>query len=121
MLDCISTGPFQDYTLHNRDHAKKLVHLSEYIIGIDNIDKLSVLDIAVIILSAYIHDIGMCLANDDRLRILNSDEFRQTIQRWPGLNKDIKETEINLQQCEGTDKQSYLNRLFQLQEEVPPF
>jgi molecular chaperone HtpG len=32
LLDLIIAGPFKEYTLHNRDHAKKILHLAEHLI-----------------------------------------------------------------------------------------
>jgi molecular chaperone HtpG len=28
LVDLIISGPFKEYTLHNRDHAKKILHLA---------------------------------------------------------------------------------------------
>ncbi len=33
LLDLIVAGPFKEFTLHNRDHAKKVLHLMGYLAG----------------------------------------------------------------------------------------
>ncbi|MFC1994856.1 hypothetical protein ACFLVK_00400 [Chloroflexota bacterium] len=41
LLDLVLSGPFKDYTLHNRDHAKKLLHLAEYVVSSETLSQLS--------------------------------------------------------------------------------
>jgi hypothetical protein len=31
LVDLIIAGPMREFTLHNRDHSKKLLHLAEYV------------------------------------------------------------------------------------------
>jgi hypothetical protein len=33
LTDLTIAGPFRHYTLHNRDHSKKLLHLAEFLIA----------------------------------------------------------------------------------------
>jgi hypothetical protein len=42
--DLIIAGPFQNYTMHNRFHARKLLHLMEYVVPSDVVRSLNALE-----------------------------------------------------------------------------
>jgi molecular chaperone HtpG len=87
LLDSIISGPFKHFTLHNRDHAKKLLHLCEHVIDPPTLKSLSVLEILVIAFSAYLHDLGMSVTSlEERTRILESQELQDVIAEWPELS-----------------------------------
>src|SRR5690348_12074689 len=44
LVDMIVSGPFREYTLHNRDHCKKLLHLAGAIIPDETMQSLSPLE-----------------------------------------------------------------------------
>src|ERR1035437_3662875 len=44
LVDLIIAGPMREFTLHNRDHSKKLLHLAEYVVSPSSLDSLTVLD-----------------------------------------------------------------------------
>jgi len=80
LQEFIIAGPFKDYTLHNPNHSKKLLHIAEYIIPERCLDKLSPLELAVIIMSFYLHDLGMTLTQTERERIIKSKAFDDFLQ-----------------------------------------
>lgn len=55
---------FPNYTLHNLEHAKNIIRLMGELMG-DDIQKLSALEAAMLILSAIYHDIGMIFSNEE--------------------------------------------------------
>jgi len=116
MLDLILAGPFHNYTLHNPNHSKKLVHLAGIIISSKTIAYLSALELSIIIMSCYLHDLGMCLTSHERSRILSSMEFEETIRIWPQLGDEISATRLKYQQTIDNEKPLIEPRLFQLQE-----
>lgn len=68
---------FDEYTLHDEVH---LVNVT-YIMGIileesDSIDNLSYIEITILILSAYLHDIGMAAPRDKLGEITRSDRYK---------------------------------------------
>lgn len=85
LLDLVIGGPFKEYTLHNRDHAKKLVHLADYIIAPDTLSHLSPLECQAIVYSAFLHDLGMSLTSKERTRILQSAEYIDEFREWQAL------------------------------------
>lgn len=116
MLDLILAGPFHHYTLHNPGHSKKLVHLAGSIISPKTLASLSALELSIIIMSCYLHDLGMCLTSHERKRILSSVEFEETIRIWPQLGDEIDATRLKYQQTIDNEKYLIEARLFQLQE-----
>lgn len=58
---------FPKYTLHNGQHQYNIIKIIGELLSIENIRKLSELESALIILSAFYHDIGMVF-DDAELR-----------------------------------------------------
>jgi molecular chaperone HtpG len=93
LLDSIIAGPFKHFTLHNRDHAKKLVHLCEYVIDATTLGSLSIIECLMIAFAAYLHDLGMCLTSpQERKKILDSKELQDVIGEWPQLLDALKKS-----------------------------
>src|ERR1041385_7426688 len=75
LIEIIISGPFRQYTLHNPGHSKKILHLASQLLPTDTLARLSPLEHLIILYSAYLHDMGMCLTDVERQRILSSEEF----------------------------------------------
>ena len=73
LLDKIQ-NPFQSYTLHNHVHAENVVKLMGDLLG-KEVEKITTLEGAILILSAYYHDIGMLYRDDQLKAIGNEDDF----------------------------------------------
>ncbi|MEX0887105.1 MAG: hypothetical protein WD009_11770 [Phycisphaeraceae bacterium] len=81
-----------DFTLHDAEHAERVAGRMAEIIGPDLLPQLSSLDLTHLLLSAYLHDIGMTPAqakvqNHHRYLLtgtksLLTDEERRDFQRW---------------------------------------
>lgn len=114
LLDLVLSGPFKDYTLHNRDHAKKLIHLAEYVIAPETLSTLSPLECQALICSAYLHDLGMVLTSVERERILESpeflDEFRDWSQLWHVYQQACKRLD-DIAKSKADEKQKAAERL----------
>jgi molecular chaperone HtpG len=116
LLDLIVAGPFKEYTLHNRDHAKKVLHIIGVIIG-DNIKKLSVLELAILVYSSYLHDLGMCLTSTERKRIIESQELIDVIHGWPELQQQLNNVRLRLEKvCTESEQLLLETEIYQLQE-----
>ena len=87
LLGTVGKDAFHDYTLHTPEHSRKLLHIAEYIIPKKTLDELSELELAVLIMSFYLHDIGMVVDNDRKTALLADDEFLNFIER----EKDFKD------------------------------
>ena len=116
LLDLIIAGPFRNYTLHNPSHSKKLIHLAGQIISQQTMDYLSALELSIIIMSCYLHDLGMCLTSHERNRILSSIEFSEEIRNWPQIWDEIESAREIYQSAPSDEKFLIEARIFQLQE-----
>jgi len=116
LLDLVISGPFKEYTLHNRNHSKKLLHLADYLIPSQTLSNLSILDLSMIIYSCYLHDMGMCLTSIERKRILDSDEFIDVLQNWPEVRDALQHSRDSLSTLDAQQRLSVEAEIFQLQE-----
>ncbi len=90
LLDFILSGPFKNYTLHNRDHAKKLLHIAEYIIDPKTLESLSKFECLLLIYSCFLHDMGMVTPQEEIDSVLQSPDFMDSVKSWPELYRAIE-------------------------------
>ncbi|HEX5727088.1 MAG TPA: ATP-binding protein, partial [Longimicrobiaceae bacterium] len=116
LLDAIIAGPFREYTLHNAGHARRVVHLMGELVADKTMQNLSLVEVGVLIVVAYLHDAGMTLSATDRAEIVGSPLLDDIIRGWPDLAHAIDETRKSLQQA--SDEKRFLleAELYQLQE-----
>lgn len=68
---------FDGYTLHDEVHLVNVTYLMGILLQVsDSIDNLNYIEITILILSAYLHDIGMALPRDKLKEIISSDKFK---------------------------------------------
>ncbi|MFC1713153.1 hypothetical protein ACFL6S_05765 [Candidatus Poribacteria bacterium] len=65
---------FPTYTLHNHIHSENVVRLMGELLG-DDIEKITALEGAILILSAYYHDIGMVFREEERNDLTGEEDF----------------------------------------------
>ncbi|MDN5109117.1 ATP-binding protein [Aliarcobacter butzleri] len=66
---------FPHYSLHDESHSITIINNIVRILGKENIDKLSSIDLWLILEASYCHDIGMVVSSDDMITSLQSKEF----------------------------------------------
>lgn len=66
---------FPTYTLHNRTHAENVIRIMGELLGKDGLEQLTDFECAVLILSAYFHDIGMVFSEKDKNNLTKEDSF----------------------------------------------
>jgi hypothetical protein len=71
-----------EYTLHDGDHLFRVLYLMEKIITKERIEKLSIAELLLLILTAFFHDIGMA-PYESELRAWRGD--------WAGIEPTIEE------------------------------
>jgi len=116
LVDLVIAGPFKEYTLHNRDHAKKLLHLAEYVLSPKTLSKLSILELLLIVYSSFLHDMGMSLTLKEREQIIKSDAFAETVREWPEIREELERARSVLQSVDESERPPIEARIFQLQE-----
>lgn len=78
---------FPHYSLHDVTHSETIINNIIRVIGFQNIEKLSAIDIWLILEASYTHDIGMVVSSEKLIEALHSNEF---IDFFKGLQDDPK-------------------------------
>lgn len=72
---------FEDYTLHDVGHAVRIVELAARLLGPEQVAKLNSIELALLILAAYGHDIGMAVARGKREELEGSTGYKDYLLR----------------------------------------
>ncbi len=115
VLNSASTTP-KDFTLHDADHSFRVTERMWEIIPVDTQDILSEYELAFLLLSAYLHDIGMspeiekvnnhyiCL-NTNTKAVLSQSE-KQDFQKW--LDEQGEQIDLEKDELRDEDKSAEL-------------
>jgi hypothetical protein len=98
---------FEEYTLHDISHSENVIKNMWKFIPEEVKAKLNALEIYILVLSAYLHDVGMAVSKDEEDEILKSEEFlkfRDKHEREIDLIENYKE-EGNTRAAEFYEKQ----------------
>jgi len=83
---------FPTYTLHNELHASNVINHICDLLG-QNIDKLSALEMAILLLSAYYHDIGMVFTDEERHTIDKTPNYKIFLEQNPRARVMVAEND----------------------------
>lgn len=72
---------FPNYSMHDKSHAFSVLHNIEMLLGERQIMKLSASDCFMILHVVFLHDIGMCITNSDRNKLMESIDFINFLKR----------------------------------------
>lgn len=78
---------FDNYTFHNIDHSLRVLHYMCEIAGDEALNSLSNLELAMIIFSALLHDIGMRVTDEEVARIEQNSQFYFYLRKNSGNKK----------------------------------
>ena len=98
---------FEEYTLHDISHSENVIKNMWKFIPKKVKEKLNALEIYLLILSAYLHDVGMAVSKDEEDEILKSEDFlkfRDKHEREVDLIENYKK-EGNTRAAEFYEKQ----------------
>ena len=88
--DLTVSGPFRNYTLHNSDHSKKIVHLIGFLLPTQTLGAITALDCLLMIYAAYLHDMAMALTSHEREKIIKSDDFVDQLHASPAIDQSMR-------------------------------
>ena len=100
---------FEEYTLHDISHSENVIKNMWKFIPAEVKENLNAVEIYLLILSAYLHDVGMAVSKDEEDEILESEEFqkfRDKHEREVDLIEKYKE-EGNTRAAEFYEKQIF--------------
>lgn len=81
----------REYTLHDSTHSVKVVELMGLIIPRVTLKELNALELGMLILSSYLHDIGMVVSLEERENALKSEEFSDFKADFPEIVTSLQE------------------------------
>jgi hypothetical protein len=79
------------YTLHNEVHFLKVTHLMGQIIPEATLAQLNPVEIALLILAAFLHDQGMVMDAAELEALQSSDQFRSNRNEWELAHPNVAE------------------------------
>ncbi|HBJ1652392.1 ATP-binding protein [Clostridium botulinum] len=104
---------FTNYTSHGIEHSKMVIkYMSDLI---DDIDKISELELTVIIYCGLLHDIGM-VVTDEEINNIKLNKFELTQFKYECVNERIKDEKLSLQEIirpiHGKKSRNYIINMF---------
>jgi hypothetical protein len=85
ILDRVTSREMQSFTMHDTGHSLKVAHLMWHIIKPERRAVLSPAEIALLVLSAHLHDLGMGLSEDER-----KSRLEPTSDLWEKYGEDLE-------------------------------
>ena len=81
------------YTLHDEAHLLRVTELMALVMPRETLDELNPVEIAMLILTAYLHDQGMVLENEelDGIRSGSDPDFEVFRQNWEAAHPNLRE------------------------------
>ena len=112
LLGLISTrGPFGGYTIHDIRHIDKLLGSLEWLIHEETKRHMTPTDWLMIVLSCYLHDFGMVVA-DDELEHINQSGIEEFVEEIIANNEEGSDFYERLSAFSPEDKQQFLYEEF---------
>ena len=87
-----SVSLHKEYTLHDEVHLVRVTELMAMILGEAGINVLNPMEIMLLILAAYYHDIGMVLEDSDIENLNSNQEFLTFRENWKVNHPSYQET-----------------------------
>lgn len=88
ILDRVTAKEMDTFTMHDRSHGLKVSHLMWHILEPSRRQRLTPPEIALLVLSAHFHDIGMALTKEER-----NERLSPTSDLWERLEVDERTKE----------------------------
>ena len=89
-----SRGIYVDYSYHDSSHSEKLIQIIERFLGRERISRLSATDTFMLLVCAYSHDYGMAKTYTKIYEILNSDSFKEYLEKEEQTPKALDQDDI---------------------------
>lgn len=113
----ITLHSFPTYSRHDVTHALAVLNNIEMILGQERIAELSATDCFVLLHTVFIHDIGMCITQQDRKDIIENEEFINMVDELQTSGDDTTRRAIEILKqtdYDNVSKEDYIDRMKQL-------
>lgn len=82
---------FPHYSRHDASHAETIIRRVEAVLGSERISKLYPTEIWLFLMSAYTHDLGMLITDEDVRKLWKSSKFSEYLKSIADGNSDLKD------------------------------
>jgi len=98
ILDRVTARELGTFTMHDRNHGRKVAHLMWHILSAERREKLTPPEIAMLVLSAHLHDAGMALSREERgLRLAPDSDLWISAEASPEVKRNLQRLRNTLQ------------------------
>lgn len=116
LMDRVTSREMQGFTMHDSGHGLKVAHLMWHIMKPSRRDLLSPGELALLVLSAHLHDLGMGLNEEERAARLHPDsDLWDKIDEQSEYSKSL-ENLSKLAEGDGVPKATQTEAIFQIQQ-----
>jgi len=110
---------FPDYTMHDQKHAENVVAMVEQLLGPD-LNTVTPLEAAMLILAAYFHDIGMVYDPAELSALVEEEDFREFLDQNPAAYVQVRGADeipldVIVGYCRARHAERVSEHLFQLE------
>lgn len=84
------TDTFPEYTLHESTHSLNVLKTMGRIIPKETLEQMNELELTILILSAFLHDIGMVIARQRKKEILRRRDFSHFKEKYSRMNYSLR-------------------------------
>lgn len=84
---------FPEYTLHDKTHSVNVLKFMDRIIPDETLEQMNELELAILILSAFLHDIGMVASKREKKKMLQSEDFKSFKEKYTKINRSLKKAQ----------------------------
>lgn len=103
---------FKEENNENIEHALKVLKLFEILIPKETIENLNVIEISILLLSAYLHDIGIMLKMGEKEEIKASVQFEEFKKKHKQAFESIKNISSEKFEIEANLAENYMLKIF---------
>lgn len=107
LLGTIGDHTFSNFTLHNPIHSRKLLYIAEIILDEKVIESLSALELTILIMSFYVHDLGMVVTQKNRSNIISDEDFKRFLRSKTEISTRINKLRDDMCNVTGDEKDAY--------------
>src|SRR5207253_4361653 len=98
ILDRVTARELDTFTMHDRNHGRKVAHPMWHILSAERREKLTPPEIAMLVLSAHLHDAGMALSREERgLRLAPDSDLWIRAEASPEVKRNLQRLRNTLQ------------------------
>jgi len=108
ILDRVTARELDTFTMHDRNHGRKVAHLMWHILSAERREKLTPPEIAMLVLSAHLHDAGMALGREERgLRLAPDSDLWIRAEASPEVKRNLQRLRNTLQDKNSPDSKRH--------------